>query len=158
MILASSVAALLQTHLLITFIPQIPTRCEYFSNSLAKHTNRYSGAVVSLFTGGGFFGALAAGPLAVRVGRRITIVVGALCFILGGVLQAVAQNLSFLYSGRAIAGFGVGFMVMIVPLYQAEISHPSIRGRITGLQQLMLGIGAVVASELTFIDRFAKRR
>lgn len=89
---------------------------------------------------------MAAGPAADRVGRRIAIIIGAVCFILGGILQSVAQNISFLYSGRAIAGFGVGFLVMIVPLYQAEISHPSIRGRVTGLQQLMLGIGAVVAS------------
>ncbi|OAL57456.1 general substrate transporter [Pyrenochaeta sp. DS3sAY3a] len=108
-----------------------------------------TGAIVSLFTGGGFFGAALAGPIADKLGRRLTIVIGAIAFILGGVLQAAAQNLSYLYSGRAVAGFGVGFLVMIVPLYQAEISHPSIRGRVTGLQQLMLGIGAVVATWLT---------
>jgi hypothetical protein len=39
----------------------------------------------------------------------------------------------------------VGFLVMIVPLYQAELAHPSIRGTITALQQFMLGIGALVA-------------
>lgn len=71
---------------------------------------------------------------------------GAIVFLLGGGLQTGAQNLGYLYSGRAVAGLGVGVLVMIVPLYQAEIAHPSIRGRITGLQQLMLGIGAVVAS------------
>jgi len=40
----------------------------------------------------------------------------------------------------------VGFLVMIVPLYQAELCHPNIRGRVTALQQFMLGIGALVAS------------
>lgn len=35
---------------------------------------------------------------------------------------------------------------MIIPLYQAELAHPSIRGRVTSLQQFMLGIGAFVAS------------
>ncbi|KAH7359958.1 general substrate transporter [Pyrenochaeta sp. MPI-SDFR-AT-0127] len=107
------------------------------------------GAVVSLFTGGGFFGAFFAGPSADWLGRRLAIIVGAIVFILGGVLQAVAKTLPYLYSGRAIAGFGVGYLVMIVPLYQAEIAHPSIRGRITALQQLMLGIGAVTATWLT---------
>lgn len=69
--------------------------------------------------------------------------------MLGGVLQASAQNISYMYSGRVIAGLGVGILVMIVPLYQAEIAHPAIRGRITGLQQLMLGIGATVAGKST---------
>jgi len=35
---------------------------------------------------------------------------------------------------------------LVIPLYQAEIAHPSIRGRITSLQQFMLGIGALVAA------------
>lgn len=73
--------------------------------------------------------------------------IGATIFCLGGALQAAGQHLNFFYAGRAVGGFGVGFLVMIVPMYQAEISHPSIRGRVTGLQQLMLGIGAVFASK-----------
>jgi hypothetical protein len=35
---------------------------------------------------------------------------------------------------------------MIVPLYQAELAHPSIRGFVTALQQFMLGIGGVCGS------------
>jgi MFS family permease len=34
---------------------------------------------------------------------------------------------------------------MMIPLYQAEICHPKIRGRVTALQQFMLGVGALVA-------------
>ncbi|KAF2839687.1 MFS putative major facilitator superfamily transporter [Patellaria atrata CBS 101060] len=104
------------------------------------------GAVVSVFTGGAFFGAMFAGPTGDYFGRKITILTGALIFCLGGALQTAAQSLDYLYSGRCIAGLGVGFLVMIVPLYQAELSHPSIRGRITSLQQFMLGIGALIAA------------
>ena len=39
---------------------------------------------------------------------------------------------------------------MIIPLYQAETCHPSIRGRVTALQQFMLGIGALVASWISY--------
>lgn len=80
--------------------------------------------------------------------------IGAIIFCIGGALQTAAQNLAYLYAGRVIAGLGVGILVMIVPLYQAEIAHPAIRGRVTGLQQFMLGIGATVAGELVNLYSF----
>jgi len=55
-----------------------------------------------------------------------------------------------LWAGRWLAGLGVGFLVMIIPVYQSEIAHPSIRGRITALQQFMLGIGAFVAGWISY--------
>jgi MFS family permease len=39
---------------------------------------------------------------------------------------------------------------MIVPLYQAEICHPKIRGRVTALQQFMLGVGALCAAWISY--------
>lgn len=39
---------------------------------------------------------------------------------------------------------------MIIPLYQAELAHPDIRGRVTALQQFMLGVGALVASWVAY--------
>ncbi|OAL47714.1 MFS sugar transporter-like protein [Pyrenochaeta sp. DS3sAY3a] len=115
-----------------------------------KPTDNEIGAVVSVFTGGAFFGAGAAGPMGDMLGRRMTIMIGALVFCLGGALQTGAQALSYLYSGRAIAGLGVGILCMIIPLYQAELAHPSIRGRITALQQFMLGVGALAAAWISY--------
>lgn len=39
---------------------------------------------------------------------------------------------------------------MIIPLYQAELAHPSIRGRVTALQQFMLGVGALAAAWISY--------
>jgi sugar porter (SP) family MFS transporter len=39
---------------------------------------------------------------------------------------------------------------MIIPLYQAELAHPSIRGRITALQQFMLGVGSLAAAWISY--------
>jgi sugar porter (SP) family MFS transporter len=110
----------------------------------------HSGAVVSVFTGGACFGAGIAGPCGDKLGRKKTIMIGAIVFCLGGALQTGAQNLSYLYSGRAIAGLGVGILCMIIPLYQSELAHPSIRGRVTALQQFMLGVGALCASWISY--------
>lgn len=109
-----------------------------------------NGAVVSLFTGGAFFGAMFAGLSGDMLGRRWTIFLGACLFIIGGSVQTAAQSLSYLYAGRAFAGLGVGFLTMIIPVYQGEIAHPTIRGRITALQQFMLGIGALMAGWITW--------
>ncbi|AEO68524.1 uncharacterized protein THITE_2145653 [Thermothielavioides terrestris NRRL 8126] len=107
-------------------------------------------AVVSVFTGGAFIGAAVAGPAGDYLGRRWTIMSGALVFCLGGGLQTGAQTLGYLYAGRSLAGVGVGILCMIVPLYQAELSHPSIRGRVTALQQFMLGVGALAAGWISY--------
>lgn len=115
--------------------------------------------MVSLFTGGAFFGAAFAGPCGDYFGRRMTILIGAVIFCVGGGIQTGAQAVSYFYAGRAVAGLGVGFMVMIIPPYQAEISHPSIRGRVTGLQQFLLAIGAAVAGEwIPYIHSHTERK
>ncbi|KAE9407033.1 general substrate transporter [Gymnopus androsaceus JB14] len=104
-----------------------------------------SGTVVALFTAGGFFGAFAAGfcdPLA----RRGTLAFGSCLFIVGGILQTSAQEIGMLYAGRLIAGFGIGILVEVVPIFQAEFAHASIRGILVSLQQAMLGIGSLAAS------------
>lgn len=91
-----------------------------------------------------------AGPTGDWFGRRWTIIIGSVIFILGGSLQTGAQSIKYLWAGRCIAGLGVGFLVMIIPVYQGEIAHPSIRGRVTALQQFMLGIGAFIAGWISY--------
>ncbi|UPK93714.1 hypothetical protein LCI18_004649 [Fusarium solani-melongenae] len=120
-----------------------------FINQFGNDPNKI-GAVVSVFTGGAFFGAMFAGPAGDKFGRKYTILIGALIFILGGGLQTGASHIDFLYSGRCLAGVGVGFLVMIVPVYQGELCHPDIRGRVTALQQFMLGVGALIASAVGY--------
>lgn len=50
-------------------------------------TDNETGAVVSVFTGGAFFGAAAAGPIGDILGRKKTIMIGAITFCLGGVYK-----------------------------------------------------------------------
>ncbi|OJI98003.1 hypothetical protein ASPVEDRAFT_79673 [Aspergillus versicolor CBS 583.65] len=107
--------------------------------------NTVAGTVVALFTAGAFFGAYGAGftdPL----GRRTTLALGSVLFIVGGVLQTASMNIGMLYFSRIFAGFGIGILVESVPMFQAEIAHARIRGILGSLQQTMLGIGALAAS------------
>ncbi|KDQ16134.1 hypothetical protein BOTBODRAFT_269012 [Botryobasidium botryosum FD-172 SS1] len=104
------------------------------------------GAVVSTFAGGCFFGAMAAGWLADRVGRKRTIQIGSLVAVFGTALQTGARNIGMLMGGRVVAGLAVGVLSMIVPLYQSEISPPHLRGFLTGMTQFMIGLGFFVAN------------
>lgn len=70
------------------------------------------GGIVSIFTGGAFFGALAAAPTADRLGRKLCILIGAVVFIIGGLLQTLAKNTAYMMAGRGIGGLGIGAMVM----------------------------------------------
>ena len=67
-------------------------------------------------------------------------------FVVGGIVQTAGVVIGMLYAGRLIAGFGVGFLTMIIPIYQAEITHRRIRGKVTSLQQLFNAVGQIFAS------------
>ncbi|KAJ5926483.1 hypothetical protein N7516_008256 [Penicillium verrucosum] len=118
--------------------------CQSFKSKFEADDTQ-KGLIVSLFTAGACVGAGFAGPGGDYLGRRRTISLGCLIFTLGGGLQTGARSIAYLYSGRFLAGLGVGFLTMMIPLYQAEICHPSIRGRVTSLQQFMLGVGSLCA-------------
>ncbi|TBU22400.1 general substrate transporter [Dichomitus squalens] len=104
------------------------------------------GLIVGCLLLGAFASNVYVGSLADTIGRRASILAGCVVFLLGGSIQAGAQNIHYMYGGRFLAGMGIGMLAMLAPLYQAEIAHPSIRGRLTTLQQFMLGIGALIAS------------
>jgi SP family sugar:H+ symporter-like MFS transporter len=77
---------------------------------------------------GTFFGALFAGNLADMIGRRLSIILACMIFVVGVVLQTAAQNIGLLIAGRVIAGFAVGIISATVIMYMSEIAPKKIRG------------------------------
>ncbi|KAM7265483.1 hypothetical protein ACFE04_003166 [Oxalis oulophora] len=86
-------------------------------------------------------GSLIAGRTSDLIGRRYTIVTAAVIFLLGSVLMGYGPNYAILLTGRCVAGIGVGFALMIAPVYSAEISSPSSRGFLTSLPELCISLG-----------------
>ncbi|KAK1363588.1 putative polyol transporter 6 [Heracleum sosnowskyi] len=86
-------------------------------------------------------GALLAGRVSDYIGRRYTILLASIIFLLGSVLMGYGPNYAILLTGRCVAGIGVGFALMIAPVYSAEISSPSSRGFLTSLPELCISIG-----------------
>lgn len=115
-------------------------------NPIFNPSSTSQGLITSMLSIGGFCGAFFSSWLSDALGRRGTILAATVFFCFGAILQCGCQSNAFLMGGRFVTGAGIGIYCMIVPLYQAEISHPSIRGYLTSLQQLFLGIGGLVSS------------
>jgi sugar porter (SP) family MFS transporter len=90
-------------------------------------------------------GALVAGGLADRRGRRWTIVFAAVLFVAGALTEALAPGSGILVIGRLLVGFGVGVASVAAPLYAAELAPSRVRGRMVSLYQLAITIGIFVA-------------
>lgn len=90
-------------------------------------------------------GAGGASILADELGRRHSILVGSVFFMIGGAMQAGASHVDVLYIGRTISGIGVGLMSAVVPLYIAETARVNVRGRMVTIYQLMITLGILAA-------------
>ncbi|KAE8658142.1 Polyol transporter 5 [Hibiscus syriacus] len=89
-------------------------------------------------------GSLAAGKTSDSNGRRYTIVLAAATFFAGAVLMGLAPSFPFLMAGRVLAGIGVGYSLMIGPLYTAEISPAMTRGFLSSLPEVFINMGILL--------------
>ncbi|CAN8257683.1 unnamed protein product [Cochlearia groenlandica] len=97
--------------------------------------------ILNLFA---FVGSLTAGKTSDVIGRRYTIALSSVIFLVGSVLMGYGPNYVVLITGRCIAGIGVGFALMIAPVYSAEISSASHRGFLTSLPELCISLGILL--------------
>ena len=94
---------------------------------------------------GVMLGALAGGSIADRIGRRQTLIYGAILFIAGSILAPLAPNVWVLCVARALLGIAVGFTSVTAPVYVSELAPPQSRGKLIGLYQFALTSGIALA-------------
>ena len=84
-------------------------------------------------------------PISDRFGRRLPLIVSSVIFLIGSFMQTWANGrINLMYVGRTLNGLGVGSATSIIPLFIAEFSPPAIRGRVVGIYEIMIQIGALV--------------
>lgn len=103
------------------------------------------GWLVSVLELGAWFGVLCTGYLADRLSRKYTIVLAVFVFCIGVIVQDTAFHPSSIFAGRFITGLGVGSLSMCVPLYNAELAPPEVRGSLVALQQLAITFGIMIS-------------
>ncbi len=101
--------------------------------------------IVSSMMFGAAVGALVAGVLSFRLGRKVSLVLGAVVFVIGSLFCASSWSIGSLIAARVVLGVAIGIATFTAPLYISEISPPEKRGSMISTYQLMITIGILVA-------------
>lgn len=101
--------------------------------------------ITSALTVGAIISALGAGVVADKIGRKWTLVICDILFIVGAIVQACAHAKWTMIPGRFLMGVGVGAAAQIVPVYIQELAPARSRGRLTCLNSIAVTFGQVIA-------------
>lgn len=100
-------------------------------------------------------GVSVAGLFSDRLGRKKTLVLAGVLFLVSSVATAVPRAFWEFVVGRVLAGVGVGVASMASPLYIAEVSPARFRGRLVSVNQLTIVSGMLV---VFFVNYFIARQ
>jgi SP family xylose:H+ symportor-like MFS transporter len=103
-----------------------------------------TGWAISSALVGCLIGSLFSDYLSHKFGRKVTMLITAILFILNSIGTALPASFSMFVLFRIVGGIGVGIASMVVPMYIAEIAPPKRRGALVGNYQLAIVIGIVV--------------
>ena len=102
--------------------------------------------VVAAVLLGSVFSTLFAGLLSDWMGRKKTMLLSGILFVISIPLIAMAHGYGPLVFGRLLQGISAGLIGVVVPLYLAECLAASNRGRGTAIFQWLLTLGIMVAA------------
>jgi len=114
-------------------------------------SNVRSGTIVALLSIGTLIGAIIAAPVADAMGRKKAIIVYNLVFCVGVIVQITTMNAWYQVAiGRLVAGFGVGALSVLTPMYQSETAPKQVRGALVSCYQLFITLGIFLAYCINF--------
>lgn len=96
-------------------------------------------------------GALAAGVLSDRYGRKRIFIVAAVLFVVSAIGTGAVDSFSAFIFYRIMGGVGIGIVSNLSPMYIAEVAPAQIRGRLVSLNQLTIVIGVLLAQIFNFL-------
>jgi len=118
-----------------------------------SYFNHPTGSQLGIFNGTQGLGGVASQFflwwLVERIGRKLTIIAGAVIIILGVFLQTFANGLPMFASARAVIGFGLSFEYTAAPMLVSELAHPQHRAQLSTLLNTLYYFGATIAAWIT---------
>ena len=105
----------------------------------------WHGFTVSISLIGTIFGAIGAAKPAQKYGRKRVLQVVAVMYLLSAIGCGLSFNWYMFLFFRLLGGISVGVSSVVGPLYIAEIAPAKVRGRMTGMFQIMIVSGIFIA-------------
>ncbi|KAF8450325.1 general substrate transporter [Boletus edulis BED1] len=93
-----------------------------------------------------FFASFLAAYICDIMGRRMSVRLGAIMYLIAAFIQIFAPNLGTLIAGRSIQGIGVGILSMTVPILQCEIAPGHARGLFVCIEYICLNLGYALSA------------
>lgn len=105
------------------------------------------GWITSSLMLGAIVGGALAGQLSDKLGRRRMILAASFIFAIGSVMAGISPNdgVAWLLIARTLLGLAVGAASALVPSYMSEMAPARTRGRLSGLNQLMIVSGMLLS-------------
>ncbi|EFN89065.1 facilitated trehalose transporter Tret1 [Harpegnathos saltator] len=101
--------------------------------------------ITSLLALGAIVGAVPAGKIADRIGRKWSILLTIVPFATSWLVLIFTRDIVSIYIARFVGGIGAGAACVLVPVYIGEIAHASIRGALTACFPILLSLGIVLS-------------
>ncbi|KAH7075032.1 general substrate transporter [Paraphoma chrysanthemicola] len=113
------------------------------------------GAFVSTYFAGTGLALPIGAYLCDKIGRRYTILCGAILGVIAGIMQAAASANALFFVGRIIGGAAVALSLVPVSIYQAEIAPPELRGAMVALQLTSLCAAGALGAWVGYATNFS---
>ncbi len=97
------------------------------------------------------FGAILSRNVSDRFGRRRTLAMASLFFLVGSLVLATAGGFGMLLVGRILVGLGVGVGLSIDPMYISEVSPASHRGFLVSWSEISINIGVLLGFLCSYV-------
>ena len=96
-------------------------------------------------------GAMVAGAAADRYGRKSLLTVSAVLFTVSAIATGLFSDFTLFNIARFVGGVGIGVASALAPMYIAEVSPPTIRGRMVSLNQMTIVLGILAAQVVNLL-------
>ncbi|KAL7110991.1 hypothetical protein ACP275_05G060700 [Erythranthe tilingii] len=136
---------------------------KFFPSVYAKEKNpighesqycKFENHLLTLFTSSLYLAALVASFFSAattrKLGRKASMTVGGLVFLVGAILNGAAMNVWMLIIGRILLGVGIGYANQSVPVYLSEMAPAKIRGALNIGFQMAITIGIFAANLVNY--------